>query len=91
VEVAKDVYYRIVIKPTTGTNVTIYDYDVETAAIMDAAPGGQDFHYTSANTVTPSGEGDWTNTVTKRPFLNIIIDGLHDGLGGACETRHICP
>jgi len=91
VEVAKDVYYRIVIKPTTGTNVTIYDYDVETAAIMDAAPGGQNFHYTSANTATPAGESDWTNTLTKRPFLNIIIDGLPDGSGGSCESVCISP
>jgi len=91
VEILKDTYYRIVIKPTSGTNVYIYDYDVETAAIMDAAPGGQDFHYTSANTATPAGEGDWTNTVTKRPFLNIIIDGLHDGTGGNCERACISP
>jgi hypothetical protein len=91
VEVLKDTYYRIVIKPTTVTNVTIYDYDVETAAIMDAAPGGQNFHYTGANTATPTGESDWTNTLTKRPFLNIIIDGLHDGTGGNCESVCISP
>lgn len=72
---AKDVFYRLVIEPT-ATAVDLHDFDVAAAAIMDAFPGGQDFHYTQKK------DAGWTDITTKRPFLGLMVKGFSDGVGG---------
>lgn len=69
--------YRLVVKPTSVTNTTLYDADVGSAAQMDAFDGGQNFHYTQRTDA-----GAWTQTTTKRPFLGLMIDAIDTGSGG---------
>lgn len=86
VNLVKDVWYRVAIKPTSVTNIKLADFDVQTAAMMDAASGGQNFHYTSSAVTAPTGEADWSNTTTKRPFLYLLFRGFDAGTGGSCGT-----
>ncbi len=74
-------FYRLVIEPSSATNLTINDFTVNAAAAMDAMDGGQNFHLTSAK--NPAAEGDWTNTTTRRPFMGIGIKGLDDATGSS--------
>lgn len=78
-DLTANTYYRMVIEPSTTTNVSLYDFTVNTAAVMDAFEGGQNFHLTSAK--NPAAEGDWTNTTTRRPFMGIGLSGFSDGAG----------
>jgi hypothetical protein len=74
---AKDTYYRLVVKPTSVSNVILYDFEVSAAAIMDAIEGGQNFHYTQRTDA-----GAWTDTTTKRPFISLLVSAADDGAGG---------
>lgn len=77
----KDTYYRLVIEPSSATSLSLYDFTVLTAAVMDAFDGGQLVHLTSAK--DPTGEGSWTNTTTRRPWMGLEIDAFDDAVGGA--------
>ncbi len=72
---AKDVSYRVVFAPS-ATAIDLHSFEVDTAAAMDAFPGGQSFHYTQKK-----GGGGWTDTPTERPFAGLILDGFNDGVG----------
>lgn len=72
-------YYRLVVAPTSATACEIFACTVNAAKYLDALPGGQDLHYTTVASA-PGAEGDWTNTLTTRPFLTPIFDQLDDGL-----------
>ena len=81
--IAKDTNYRLVLHPTTATNVRLPYFDVtddSTNKTMDAVAMGDKFHLTTCNGA-PTVEGDWTNTITNRPHMGIIVDQLDDGLG----------
>ncbi len=82
-ELAIDTVYRLVVKPTTTTNVEIRDFDVDTAAIMDSVDGGQDFHYTERTDA-----GAWTDTTTRRPFMGIVCDAFDDGVSAGGAAGH---
>ncbi len=82
IELTKDTFYRIAIHPTTGTTIVIYALDVTDDGAneaMNAIDGGVNFHYTTCDSV-PAAEGDWTNLLTRRPLIGLIIDQLDDGL-----------
>lgn len=75
--------YRVVIKPTTASNINAYDVTVAAAAIMDAFPGGQNWQRTERTDA-----GAWTQTTTKRVMIGMLFDGFDDavstgGSGGA--------
>lgn len=72
--------YRIALVPTTTTSIVIYDTDVNAAADLDAWSGGQEFHSTTVNGA-PGAEGDWTQTLTNRPFMGLWFDQLSDDAG----------
>lgn len=72
--------YRLVLEPTSTTNIGLNELDVSAAAVMNALHGGSLFYHTSAK--NPTGTGSWTNTTTKRPYLGLILDGFDDGAGG---------
>lgn len=78
-------YYRLVLFPTTaGLNTTTLEFRVTAAVVLDAFPGGQDFHWTQANNpADPVVEGDWTQTLTKRPAFTLLFDQLSDDAGAA--------
>jgi len=73
----KDVFYRLVLEPTSATDITSYHFSVNAAAVMDVEEGGQNFHYTEKK------DGGWTDTVTDRPMIGLLIDQFDDGAGGA--------
>lgn len=73
------VNYRVVIKPTSANSVELQDFEVSTAAIMDAVGGGQNWHYTE-RTSAPS-PGAWTETTTKRAWIIPCFGKFHDGTG----------
>ena len=81
ITLTKDTNYRIVVKPTTTSNVTLQYFEVGTAAAMDAHPGGQELHYT-----TRADAGSWTETTTRRPFMGLKISSLDDGAGSGGTT-----
>ncbi len=74
---SKDVYYRLVIKPTTTTSNAYYSFTVSAAGLLDCFEGGQNFHLT-----TRTDAGAWTDTTTQRPYIGLILDQLDDGVGG---------
>ncbi len=76
-ELAANTVARIVIKPTSGSNITVIQWNVSAAALMDAFSGGQNFHLT-----TRTDAGAWTDTTTVMPHIGIIYDGIADDAGG---------
>jgi hypothetical protein len=69
-------FYRLVVKPTSGT-AFLYELTVNTAAMLDGWAGGQNFHLT-----TRTDAGAWTDTTTKRPYIGLMVSQFQDG-GGA--------
>ena len=82
IELTKDIFYRIILYPTTGTNIILFSLDVTddgASEAMNAIDGGVNFHYTTCDGA-PAAEGDWTQTATRRPLIGLMIDQLDDGL-----------
>ena len=69
--------YRLVMKPTTASNVRLVYGDAPTAASLDGMPGGQQFHWTQRTNA-----GAWTETTTRRPLIGLLLDANDDGAGG---------
>lgn len=81
VTLTADTFYRLVIKPTTTTSMTLYDFDVNAAAIMDAIDLGQNCYHTQRTDA-----GSWSETTTKRPFMGLILNGADVTAGGGGNT-----
>ncbi|MCR4287139.1 MAG: hypothetical protein NUW09_03905 [Deltaproteobacteria bacterium] len=81
VSITKDTWYRLALKPTTGTSITLYHMDANSLAIVDSMEMGQNFLYST------SAGGAWTDTTTRRPFMGLIFDQFDEGVsaggGGA--------
>lgn len=73
----KNTAYYLAVVPSSGSSLTLYSFNVNSAAQLAAAPAGANFMYTSAS--TPSGTGSWTDVNTRAPFLGPIFDGFDDG------------
>lgn len=67
---ASAVYY-LAVKPTSVTNVTLKEFTVSTALIMDAFSIGQNAYLS-----TRADAGAWTDTTTRRPLVGLILDQL---------------
>ncbi|KKK94408.1 hypothetical protein LCGC14_2683150, partial [marine sediment metagenome] len=79
----RDTYYRIVIVPLTGSDITLFAFSVTDDGAnkaMNAVDGGTFFHSTTANGA-PTEEADWTQTLTQRPIMGLVVDKLDDGIG----------
>ena len=72
----ENVNYRLAVKPTTVTGITIYDFDVNASAILPFVEGGAT--WMSTNRVDA---GSWTDVNTNRPFIGLILDGFDDAAG----------
>ena len=72
--------YRLVLEPTSATNIGLNDFDVASSAIMAAMFTGNPFNYTSAK--DPSGTGSWTDVNTKWAPFGLVVDGVDSGGGG---------
>lgn len=74
ITLTKGQQYRLVIKPTTTTNVIVYAWDVPSAAGVAVAPGGSEFVYTSR-----VNGGPWTETTTRQAMVLPVINGIQAG------------
>lgn len=63
--------YRLSVKPTGGSNISLYSFDVASAARMDGVPGGQAFHHS-----TQTNGGGWTQTTTRRPAIALLVSHI---------------
>jgi uncharacterized RmlC-like cupin family protein len=82
VDLSASTYYRLIVEPTTTTNLTVYDGAVASAAQLDAFAGGANFHLTTAK--DPTGDGDWTNYDSgtfRNPYMGLQFDAV-DVTGG---------
>lgn len=85
VELAANTYYRLIVEPNTTTNLSFYDYMVDSADIMAQLPMGANFHLTTAK--DPNDDTDWTNYNNgtdgyRIPYMGLFIDGIGDDAGG---------
>lgn len=71
-------WYRMIITPTTTSNVALYYIDVHTAAAMDVLDGGILCYATSR-----TNEGAWTNLTTRRWCMSLLIDQIDIPAGGS--------
>ena len=74
--------YRMAVVPDGAGTVPLYEFTAETAAELDAFSGGQNCHLSTCNGA-PANEAAWTQTLTQRPFIFLVLDGLDDGAGGS--------
>jgi hypothetical protein len=70
-------FYRLVVKPTSVTNLRTVWITVTSASILDQTAGGQNFHWTERTDA-----GSWTDDTVKKPFIGLILDGIDTGGGG---------
>ena len=84
---AKDSPFRAVIKPTSGSNVTIYEFDMVLPERLDAWEGGG---YGSDGIIktTRTDAGAWTNDSAKRNLLGLILS-QHDAGGVATSYARL--
>ena len=83
VTITANTWYRLTFVPEDTNNATLYQADLNAAAIQDVLTFGQSFYMTQAN-----GAG-WTNTTTARIFMGLLICGADDGVqtGGINRRR----
>lgn len=74
-------YYYLSVKPG-ASNISLYSWDMLSAAALDQLPGGQDWHYVSAK--DPSGTGSWTAITTRYPIMGLLVDGINVPATGGC-------
>lgn len=77
---AKDTDYRLIVEPSSTTDMAAYRLNMESAAQLDLLPGGVKWQRTVAK--NPTVEGSWTDTDTGYPMIGLILDQLDDGSGG---------
>jgi hypothetical protein len=85
----KDANYRLALLPASETNVGLSYFDLTddgAVAAMAGSDGGINWHYTASNGV-PDEEADWTQTLTRRPMMGLILDQLDNGVGGSGGGR----
>jgi hypothetical protein len=83
-----NIYYRLVLKPTSGVNINLQQFSVNTDsngthAIMSAVPGGQTWCLTTRTNPT-----DWTENRTSRPWMGLFFDGII-GEGAVVEIESL--
>lgn len=67
-------YYRLVLKPTTTTNLTLRYFEVASAALLDMCDLGQLAHLTNR-----ADAGAWTDVTTQRPWMGVQISAIDIG------------
>lgn len=72
---AANTVYRLSLKPTTVTNISVFtEFSFASQAILDSIDGGQQFYYSYRTDA-----GAWTDDTTKRYFMGLILDQFDDG------------
>jgi hypothetical protein len=72
----KNLTYRITLKPTSGTNVTLFYFDVSTNNHLNAISGGSSVTWTQRVDA-----GAWTQNNVRRPFFSLQVSQIDDGTG----------
>jgi hypothetical protein len=67
--------YRLVVKPTTTTNILVRSATFNSAALTGVMGGGE-WHLTERTDA-----GSWTETTTERPFMGLLVTSVDDGAG----------
>lgn len=75
-DLAANTTYRLVVTPSSGTNMSFYDLDIEASALLAAMDGGSQWYSTWGTT------GSWTDTDTNRGLMGLLIDGIESGGAG---------
>jgi hypothetical protein len=70
---SKNTAYRATLLPGSGTNNTLVDLTVASAALLGALDGGTAFHLCSR-----TDGGSWTDTTTQRPLISLVLDAFDD-------------
>jgi hypothetical protein len=82
IELEANTDYRMVIVPTTATDIIL---SIITFTDDGAIPGitstreGEDFIYTSRSSAPSAGDHSWTDSVTVRSCMSLILDGIELG------------
>lgn len=91
--ISANTLYRLSIRPTSSTNVTLQIYTYNSAAMLDQDEGGQNFCL-----ATRLDQGAWAaDTTTQRPAIYIMFDQfddavsaggvkVHPGMDGGCRA-----
>jgi hypothetical protein len=75
IELAANTTYRLGVRPTTTSNVTVFSIDVSDAAHFGAHGGGTAFKY-----ATRLDQGAWAAaTATRRLYAGLRVSAVHDG------------
>lgn len=77
VTLTADTFYYLSVKPTSGSSISIYSYDVPSNAALDQICSKNAYY--SAR----SDAGAWSDTDTRWPVMGLVIDGIDDGAGGS--------
>lgn len=85
VEIAASTASRLIIVPTSATNVTLAEITFPNAGIAASFNGGTNFSLTTAK--DPTGDGSWTNYNNgtdgyRQPLMGLLIDGIDIPAGG---------
>lgn len=83
VTLTANVNYRLVVKPTSVTNLSFYDSTVP-SALLGVIAGGSTWMGTSRTDA-----GAWTDANTIRPWIGPLFDGIDNGAGsGGGASAH---
>ena len=77
IELEADTTYYLLVKPTSVTDIILADFDVASAGIMSGFRPGTEWYYAHR-----TDGGSITTTTTKRPYMQLMLDGFDDGAGG---------
>lgn len=75
--------YFLTVKPTTTTNVSLWEMTVTVAACMDSFELGQKVYHGSRTDA-----GNFSTNTLRRAILGLTIDQLDDGAGGGITSSH---
>ncbi len=86
IDLTKNTSYRLAIVPLSATSLRPYQYSYSSLNDINNTDLGSMLYQSTANTITPTGTGDWTNTTTTRvaiwPMIAALDDGIDSGGGG---------
>lgn len=77
VDLSANTTYRLILKPTSTSSVSLYTMNLANANHLQAIDGGTEWYYTSR-----SDAGAWTDTNTRRPFMGLQVSGVDTAGGG---------
>jgi hypothetical protein len=73
--------YRLTVKPTSVSNVSVYSWAVNAAAILEAIEGGSAMHGTSRTDA-----GAFSDTTTQRYMMGFLVSGVDTGGSGGASS-----